>query len=190
LGGEGPETMDSTAQSIDHLYEQHLDVVYSFVLHRVPDPTEAEDITLETFAAAITAFSRFRGESSPRAWLLGIARQKIAEALRRHESQQRWELPVGALSEQQRETLRLLFAADIRQLPEDAALQNEAQRVMRQLLASLPEAQREALLLQVEQELPIREIARVLGRTEAATNSLLERGRAAIFRQGQHYFGP
>ncbi len=181
--------MDSTAASIGRLYEQYLDGVFSFVLYRVSDPSEAEDITLETFEAALSAFPRFRGESSPRAWLLGIARQKIAEAARRRDRRQRRELPEGQLSASQREMLALFLTADIRQLPEAAALQQEAQRVIHELLDRLPEAQREALLLQVEQELPIREIAKVIGRTEAATNSLLQRARAAIFRQGQHYFG-
>ena len=92
------------------------------------------------------------------------------------------------MTERQREMLGLLFAADTRQLPEKVALRHEAQEVMRQLLSSLPELQREALLLQVEQNLSIREIAKVLGRTEAATNSLLQRGRASIFREGQQYF--
>jgi RNA polymerase sigma-70 factor, ECF subfamily len=185
--GEGQETMDSAAD-IDLLYERHLDALFSYVWYRVPNHTEAEDITAETFAAAITAFARFRGDCSPFAWLLGIARQKIAEAARRWERQQRWELREAELTVQQRETLGLLFAADIRQLPESAALRREAQEVMRQLLVRLPEPQREALLLQVDQNLSIREIAKVLGRSEAATNSLLERGRATLFRQGQQYF--
>jgi RNA polymerase sigma-70 factor (ECF subfamily) len=180
--------MDDTAINIDLLYERHLDAVFSYVSHRVPNHAEAEDITLETFTAAMDALRRFRGDSGPLAWLLGIARQKTAEAARRRQRRQRRELPEVELSEHERETLGLLLGADIQHLPEDAAPRKEAQGVMRQLLDGLPEPQREALLLQVEQDLPIREIARVLGRTEAATNSLLQRGRAAIFRQGRDYF--
>jgi RNA polymerase sigma-70 factor, ECF subfamily len=73
-------------------------------------------------------------------------------------------------------------------LPEDALLREEARAVMHQLLERLPALQREALVLQVRQGLSIREIAQVLGRSEAAANSLLQRARATIFRYGQSYF--
>src|SRR2546425_2841884 len=86
---KGQETTESASAEIDLLYERHLDAVFSYVWHRVPNHAEAEDITVETFEAAITAYHRFRGESSPFAWLLGIARQRIAEAARRREREQR-----------------------------------------------------------------------------------------------------
>jgi len=165
-----------------------LDAVFAYVLFRVPNHTEAEDITAETFAASLTALARFRGESKPYAWLLGIARQKIAEAARRRERTRSRELSEEDLPERERETLCLLLTADFRQMPEDALLHKEARDVMRQLLERLPEPQREALLLQVRHGLSVREIAHVLGRSEAATNSLLQRARATIFRYGQSYF--
>jgi RNA polymerase sigma-70 factor (ECF subfamily) len=187
---KAPGVGEDGATSIDSLYTQYLDSVYSYVLFRVPNHTEAEDITAETFAAALTALPRFRGESTPYAWLLGIARQKIAEAARRRDRTRHRELSEGELSERERETLGMLLAADIRQLPEDALLREEARQVMRQLLERLPEPQREALLLQVRHGLSIREIAQIMGRTAEATNSLLQRARVTIFRYGQSYFKP
>jgi RNA polymerase sigma-70 factor, ECF subfamily len=189
-GGRAPVGREDEAPSIDFLYTHYLDSVFSYVLYRVPNHTEAEDITAETFAAALTALARFRRESAPYAWLLGIARQKIAEAARRRDRTRHRELSEGELSERERETLHLLLAADIQQLPEDALLREEARQVMCQLLERLPEPQREALLLQVRHGLSIREIAQVIGRSEKATNSLLQRARATIFRHGQTYFKP
>jgi len=92
------------------------------------------------------------------------------------------------LTDQERETLGMLLASDIEELPEEAYLHEESRRMMRQLLAQLPDDQREAILLQVEQDLPIREIARLMGRTVAATNSLLQRARASLLRRGKDYF--
>src|SRR5437016_5398599 len=126
---KGQETIETASAEIDLLFERHLDAVFSYVRHRVPNHAEAEDITVETFEAAITAYHRFRGESRPFVWLVGIARQKIAEAARRREHEQRVELPEGPLTERQREMLGLLFAADTRQLPEKVALRHEAQEV-------------------------------------------------------------
>jgi RNA polymerase sigma-70 factor, ECF subfamily len=187
-GSKGCGMRPEEAISVDSLYTHYLDGVFSFVLYRVANRTEAEDITAETFAAAYTALPRYRGESTPYAWLLGIARQKIAEAARRRDRTRSRELLEEDLPPRERETLGLLLTVDIRQLPEDALLREEAQEVMRELLARLPEPQREALLLQVRHDLSIREIAQVLGRSEAATNSLLQRARATIFRHGQSYF--
>jgi DNA-directed RNA polymerase specialized sigma24 family protein len=53
------------------------------VSRRVPGQEEAEDITAEVFAAAFVGLPRFRGHCPPYLWLLGIARRKIADALRR-----------------------------------------------------------------------------------------------------------
>lgn len=187
-GRQEPGMRNDEVISVDHLYTHYLNAVFSYVRYRVPNHADAKDITAETFAAAVTALPRFRGQSTPYVWLLGIARQKIAEAARRRDRTRHRELPEAELSERQQETLSLLLAADVRQLPEDALLREEARQVMRQLLSRLPEAQREALLLQVRHDLPIREIAHVMGRSEGATNSLLQRARAAIFRYGRGYF--
>jgi RNA polymerase sigma-70 factor (ECF subfamily) len=183
-----PGEIEDEEPSIDFLYTEYLDSVFSYVLYRVRNHTEAEDITAETFAAALTAIPRFRAESAPYAWLLGIARQKIAEAARRRDRTRQRELSEEELPERERETLSLLLTADIQQLPEDALLRKEARRVMRQLLKRLPEPQREALLLQVRHGLSLREIAQVMGRSEEAASSLLQRARATIFRHGRSYF--
>ncbi len=171
---------------VEELHTRYFDSVFAYVSFRVPSRAEAEDITAEVFVAAVEALPRFRGESRPAAWLLGIARRKIAEAAcRRGRRRERLD---AELTEEERETLGLLLASDAGQLPEEALLQDESRRVMRHLLAALPEPQREALLLQVAHDLSIREIAQVLGRSLAATNSLLQRARATLLRLGQSYF--
>ena len=152
----------------------------------MPNRTEAEDITADVFVAAVTALPKYRGEAGQYAWLIGIARQKIAEAARRRD--RRRELLDVDLAEEERENLSLLLAPNVGQLPEEAVLHEESRRVMRQLIDSLPEPQREALLLQVAHDLSIREIAQAMGRSEAAVNSLLQRARAAISRHGEDYF--
>jgi RNA polymerase sigma-70 factor, ECF subfamily len=103
---------------------------------------------------------------------------------RRH----RRELLDVELTEEERESVGLLLATDIQELPEEAVQHEEARREMQKLLAGLPKTQREALLLQVVHDLSIREIAQVIGRSEAAANSLLQRARAAIYRHGRGYF--
>src|SRR5262245_46688448 len=73
---------DGVEATAARLYERHLEEVYRYVLRRVPSVEESEDITAEVFAAAFLGLARFRGQCSPYLWLLGIARRKIALALR------------------------------------------------------------------------------------------------------------
>jgi RNA polymerase sigma-70 factor (ECF subfamily) len=171
---------------ITSLHSQYLQAVFAYVVCRVPNQTEAEDITAEVFAAALAALPQYRGEGGHYAWLLGIARRKIVDAHRRR--RHRPELLDTELTGQEREAIGLLLETDSRQLPEEALERDEARRMMRKLIRTLPEPQREALLLQVVHGLTIREIAVVIGRSEAAANSLLQRARAAIYRHGQSYF--
>jgi RNA polymerase sigma-70 factor (ECF subfamily) len=186
VGPKRPAEAEGERVDIASLHDRYLRAVFTYVCGRVPDRSEAEDITAEVFAAALAALPRFRGDSGHYAWLLGIARRKIVDAMRRRRG--RRELLDTELTEAERERLGLLLATDAGELPEAAVRHAEARREMRKLLAGLPEAQREALLLQVVHDLSIREIAQVLGRSEAAANSLLQRARAAIYRHGRGYF--
>jgi RNA polymerase sigma factor (sigma-70 family) len=99
-----------------------------------------------------------------------------------------WERRSEVFTRREHQILRLLLAADIRQLPEDALLREEARQVMRQLLERLPEPQREALLLQVRHGLSIREIAQVMGQSETQIYDLLQQVRSALFGQIHHRF--
>jgi RNA polymerase sigma-70 factor, ECF subfamily len=185
-GDDRSQETEGELADVDLLHTRYFDTVFAYVSFRVPGRAEAEDITAEVFVAAVLALPRFRGECRPTAWLLGIARRKIAEAAcRRGRRRERLD---AELTPEERETLGLLLTSDVAQMPEEALLQDESRRVMRRLLAALPEPQREALLLQVAHDLSIWEIAQVLGRSVAATNSLLQRGRAALLRLGRSYF--
>lgn len=165
------------AWTADALYQRYLADVFAYVARRVLDRQEAEDVTAEVFAAAFVALPRQRGLNGPYPWLLGIARRKIADSRRR---QTRRGGQMQALTDDLPAT-----AAD---LPEAALARGERAKLIRELLAALPEDQREALLLHYVEGLPQAEVAVVLGRSPAAVNSLLQRARAAVYRQGHDYF--
>jgi RNA polymerase sigma factor (sigma-70 family) len=129
-----------------------------------------------------------------RSWRRAI-RARLTRVPRRWEPQPHreeppvWEELTGELTRLEWELLQLLLAADVRQLPKNALLQQESRQVIRRLLANLPEQQREALLLQLVQNLSVPEIAEVMGQPEAAIQSLLQQAWAMIFQDGQKHFG-
>jgi RNA polymerase sigma-70 factor, ECF subfamily len=164
-----PERETNTPFSFESLRAQYLDAVYAYAKRRL-SREDAEDATAETFQAAIDNLHRLKGQD-PRLWLLGIARRKVSDVLRRRS--RRREVP---LEEE-------LPAAGGK-----SVVQAEADGKLRQIVAGLPKAQREALMLQHLEGLSIAEIATVMGKRPAAANSLLQRARAQIFRQGRSYF--
>jgi RNA polymerase sigma factor (sigma-70 family) len=166
------------------LHERYLEDVLRYVLRRVPQQEEAQDITAEVFAAAFLGLSRFRGPGSPYLWLLGIARRKIADALRRQKSQRETlasELGGAAANS------GIEAAAAPEEGPEAIVVRAEAARVLNELLAQLSPCQREALLLQHMEQLTVPEIAVVMGRSQASVKSLLQRGRETLRRRGHGY---
>ena len=54
-----------------------------------PIEVEADDLTQDVYARAITALPRFRGESPVRLWLLGIARHVAIDEVRRRTRRRR-----------------------------------------------------------------------------------------------------
>jgi RNA polymerase sigma-70 factor, ECF subfamily len=168
------------------LHERYLNDVFHYVSRRVPRREEAEDITAEVFAAAFVELPRFRGQCAPYLWLLGIARRKIVDSLRRRSVRRETlasELAGGA---PEGDSLpEIVVAAEG---PEAAIERAEERQVVRDLVEQLNQDQQEALLLQYVEGLSIAEIAAVMGRSPGAVNSLLQRARAALFRRGHEYF--
>ena len=172
--GNGEQEQICTTET---LHRQYLADVFAYVVRRVPNRQEAEDITAEVFAAAFVALPHRKGVHGPYPWLLGIARRKIVDS---HRRQTRRIGQVQAVAED--------FPTPSADLPEARLARGERQRLIRAMVTNLPADQREALLLHYVEDLPQIEIAVVLGRSPAAVNSLLQRARAAVYRQGQSYF--
>jgi len=170
------------------LHAQYLGAVFCYVTRHVPRPQEAEDITAEVFAAAVQQWPRYRGACRPYAWLLGIARRKVADSLRR-QTRHRETLATEMAGSGQDTTFPLDALLSPAEGPEVTAQREEARQAVRAAMARLKEVQREALLLQYVEELPVAEIAVVMRKSPAAVNSLLQRARRAFQRQMQGYFG-
>jgi RNA polymerase sigma-70 factor (ECF subfamily) len=150
-------------------YERSLPRVYAYLFHRCGrDPELAEELAQQAFVDAVRSRARFRGQSDAVTWVIGIARNKLVDHFRRAERDQRRHAALVA-----REFAQVASAADLSPIGPDEI--DEA-------LAVLPPLQRAVLVLHYMDHLPVRDVARSIGKSEAATASLLARGRDA-FRQ-------
>lgn len=68
------------------VFRNHQSEIYTYFLRLTGDEHEAEELSQETFARACFAALRFRGSSSVRTWLFGIARRVWLERLRQRSS--------------------------------------------------------------------------------------------------------
>jgi RNA polymerase sigma-70 factor, ECF subfamily len=70
--------------AFEAFYREHVQAIQRFVVRRIADPYLAADLVAETFLAAIESADRYRsGQSSPIAWLYGIAHWVVSAERRR-----------------------------------------------------------------------------------------------------------
>ena len=70
------------AAAMETFYKRHASSVYSFSFRRMNDAALADEVVNDTLLQAWVSASSFAGQSSPKTWLLGIAKNKILDALR------------------------------------------------------------------------------------------------------------
>jgi RNA polymerase sigma-70 factor (ECF subfamily) len=148
-------------------YEAALPRVYGFVYARTGgDSTLTEDITAQAFLEAVRARRSFAGRSDPVTWICSIARNRLIDHYRTE-------------TRAQARHLRLIVS-DI-SAAECAALDDVDDRdAVLSSLAALPPIERTALILRYLDGYSVRETARLIGRTEPATESLLMRARDRV----------
>lgn len=145
------------------LYERYRDNVYRYLLSRTGTREEAEDLLQQVFLRAIDALPQYQPNKSPFvAWLLGIARNANIDTHRRQRSTVSWD----AVPE--------IFRSSGSSL-EAQVLNREDLLRLSKLYTALPVHKRELLVLRFAAGLTIREIAGVLGKSEAATKKQLFR---------------
>lgn len=165
-------TLAGDSEAFALLHKRYFGRVYRVALMRVRSAQDAEDIASETFVRAITHLKsfRFQGESIfP--WLSRIAANLAADQGRRAAG-----LPVVSLDTPTADGVRaLLEALPGAPDPFELADRNETQQLVRAAVAALPADQSEAILMRFGSDMPLKEIAAAMGRTEGAIKSLLHR---------------
>lgn len=148
------------------LYDLALPEVYGYLASRCGSASVAEELTSDTFLAAVEAVKRDMVPNLTVAWLIGVARHKVVDHWRRRERENR---AVRAVTDDP--------AGEPGEDPWDVTVDA---MVAQQALAALGAHHRSALTLRYLDGLPVREVADHLGRTVGATEALLVRARAAF----------
>ena len=133
------------------LYEANFHRLYAYVVSRVRERAEAEDVTAETFHQAFANLGSFEWRGLPLiAWLTRIAANAIVQRAKRSAREQ----------------------SDA-SVPEEAAPEEVERRAMLfELVGSLPPDQKKVIVKRFVEERSVREIAEEMGRSEGAVKQL------------------
>jgi len=147
------------------LMNRHERRIYNLAYRMLGRTEDARDATQEAFLSCFRHLSDFRGESAFSTWLHRIAVNACFDILRRRP-------PITTSLEDQ---------PDAAQSPDHAERTAQAADVQRALLA-VPSEFRAALVMHEIQDLPVEEIATILGIPTGTVKSRLHRGRVALAR--------
>lgn len=151
------------------LYGAYRTVVFSTALRVSGRRADAEDLTAEAFLRAYRALTSYDAARiaglAPRAWLLTIL-LNVWRNDRRTTSRRPAAAPLDAAPD----------PADPDESVEHTAVRHEAGRELAASLASLPDDQRIAVVLRHVNDLPVAEVARVLGCPVGTAKSHISRG--------------
>lgn len=150
-------------EALRFIYVSYSQNIYGYVRSIVRDDHEAEDVTQHVFAKLMTTIGKYDDRGVPFfAWLLRMARNVAIDHLRANRA-----TPIDSVPE-----IGTSADADIDQI-----------QTVRDALATLPEEQREVVVLRHVVGLTPGEIADRLGRTESSIHGLHHRGRRALQRE-------
>jgi RNA polymerase sigma-70 factor, ECF subfamily len=163
--GTPPRTTDHGATLLE-IYDHAVAEVFTYLRARCGERSLAEDLTADTFLAAVGQIRRGRVEEVTVAWLIGIARHKLIDEWRRTARRPRAE-----------------------RLDDDDAAQDHPiddgnlwdaiidRHLVADVMAELGPHHRSALTLRYFDGLQVSDVAAHLGRTVEATETLLVRAR-------------
>ncbi len=149
------------------VYEEYFPKVYRYIMVRVGDRTEAEDLTAQVFLKALESVDSFKWRGVPfSAWLFRIARNQVIDFWRTVKSKVSLPLNDELVSE----------GID----PETAVERNLDVKQVFQALGQLTQSQQEVIELRFIGGLSVAEVAKVLGKSEGAVRVMQHSALAAL----------
>ena len=154
------------------IYDQYVERIYRFIFLKVNSQEIAQDLCSETFLRTWEKFSQGKGNpiENPQAFLYQTARNLVIDHYRE-------KAKVQTISAE------LTPIIDPRQDLEEEAMLRSDLNAIRTALAGLKEEYQDVIIWHYLDDLPIKEVAKMMGRTESATRVLLHRSLKALKSQ-------
>lgn len=166
------------------LHTRYYKRIYHLAYLKTNNAHDAEDVASETFLRALGNLSRFRlknAQTSFYPWLHRIALNLIVDSCRQRPPS--GIVSLDALVIEGMHTLLDSHLPNSSLSPQAIVERHEVQQLVRSAIAALPEDQGDVLIYRFLGDLSTKEIAPLLGRSDAAVKSLLHRAILALKRE-------
>jgi RNA polymerase sigma-70 factor, ECF subfamily len=154
--------------AIERLVQTYQGDVYRLALSILDDADDADDATQEVFLSALRALESFRGHASFKTWLFSITVNVCRNRLTRHKSRGRLQQMLQNLSQQEQVH------------PEKEAVQNESVTELWHAIRALDDKHRIPVILRYYHDLPVADIAEMLGVPSGTVHSRLNHAREQL----------
>jgi RNA polymerase sigma-70 factor (ECF subfamily) len=174
-------------RAFQHLFDKHKKRVINYCYRYCGHPAVAEELAQETFLRVYKAAPRYRPKARFSTWLFKIAANVCLNEIRKPIYRNRME----SMDEAAEKGCNPVAApcGPGASAPDAMLASREQQTVVQKAIAQLPEKQRAALLLRVNEEFSYREIGRQINRSEGHVKTLIHRGRQRLKKMLGAYFG-
>lgn len=156
-------------EALAEIHDRYYEPIYRYIVFRVSNQQVAEDLASEVFVRLLSAL---RDHTAPqntiRGWLYGVAFRVVNDFHRKQYRREEVQLSEGLANDASG--------------PFETVARRLSWREVRAAMAELTESQREVIALRFGQEMPIREVAQLLGKTEGAVKQLQARAVASLAR--------
>ncbi len=174
------ECIAGNEDAIETLVRQYEGSVFRLALSIVGETAEANEITQDTFIAALRALPAYEEQKSFKAWLFTIAVNQSRSRLRKRKTLERLKASLTTL-------FHVEFQTQV--LPEEMVIQNEKEAVLWKTLQQMDERHRMVVVLRYFHELSVMEIADVLSINEGTVHSRLHNAREKLKSALEHVNG-
>ncbi|HEU0296913.1 MAG TPA: RNA polymerase sigma factor [Anaerolineales bacterium] len=161
---------EGDALAIERLVHTYQRDVYRLALSILDDSDEADDATQEVFLSALRALESFRGHAAFKTWLFSITVNVCRNRLGRNKSRGRLQQMLQHLFPQGHEPGH----------PENKAMQNESDAALWQAIRALDDKHRIPVILRYYHDLPVADIAEMLGIPGGTVHSRLNHAREQL----------
>jgi len=156
--------------ALGRIHDEYYGPLFRYALYRTGDPETAQDIASDVLMRLLEGLRAGTGPTATLAgWLFGVAARVVSDHFRLAYRAPKVELSDGLADPHATPTSLTI-----------AALQREE---LRQAVATLTEEQQHVIALRFGQDIPIQQVARMMGKTEGAVKQLQARAVAALARK-------
>ncbi len=155
------------SKAVVEFYKSYSPKILSYLSRKLPRYEDAQELTNDVFLEAIDSLSLLQQEKNTSAWLYKIAHNKMVDFYRKSK--------IKSIMLSQMPFLQIA-ANEINQ-PEFQVEKNKIRDRIELTLHNLSQKYRKILILHYEEDIPVKELAKIFNLSFKATESLLFRAR-------------